>query len=226
VRPWVKHRDRLAGAEPTGSWTTFADASIPIQPETGPHDLYLVGAGSTEGIVNLDFLIAGTCQPDCTGKSCGPDGCGGECGSCSEPSFCSTGGQCEPCVPDCAGRACGDDSCGGRCGAGEVCTASRTSVAYATLGGPPRVHVEGAAIKDPEGLTKILRGVSLIDVGTQFTQRGGVPAMIDRLTATGGSTQIIRFPVYLSGQPYLFSLTDPAAREQYMTELLRPAVVW
>jgi hypothetical protein len=88
------------------------------------------------------------------------------------------------------------------------------------------VHVEGAAIKDPEGLTKILRGVSLIDVGTQFTQRGGVPAMIDRLTATGGSTQIIRFPVYLSGQPYLFSLTDPAAREQYMTELLRPAVVW
>jgi hypothetical protein len=213
--------------EPTGSWTTFADASIPIQPLTGAHDLYLVGVGSTEGIVNLDFLIAGACQPDCTGRSCGPDGCGGECGSCSEPSFCSTGGQCEPCVPDCAGRACGDDSCSGSCGAcgaGEVCAANRTCVAYATLGGPPRVHVEGATIKDPEGVTKILRGVSLIDVGTQFVQRGGVPPMIDRLTAAGWGTQIVRFPVYLSGQPYTFSLTDPAAREQYMTDLLRPAV--
>lgn len=39
------------------------------------------------------------CQPQCTGKQCGPDGCpGGTCGTCNADQVCSTGGQCgEPC---------------------------------------------------------------------------------------------------------------------------------
>ncbi|MFZ5894841.1 MAG: cellulase family glycosylhydrolase [Myxococcota bacterium] len=214
--------------EPTGGWTNFTDTTVPIQPVTGTHDLYLVGVGTTEGIVNLDYLIAGVCQPNCSGKSCGPDGCGGECGTCSGQDFCTAAGQCEPCVPDCAGKACGDDTCGGTCGdcgAGEVCTAARTCEQYSTLGGPPRVHVEGATIKDPQGQTQILRGVSLIDIGAQHVWRtSGVAGMIDRLTDTGWNTRIVRFPIYISAQPYPFSLTDPIARERYMTELLRPAV--
>jgi hypothetical protein len=31
------------------------------------------------------------CTPDCTGKSCGPDGCDGECGVCESPNVCVNG---------------------------------------------------------------------------------------------------------------------------------------
>ncbi len=43
------------------------------------------------------------CQPRCTGKECGPDGCvGGTCGTCDPATqVCSTGGRCgEPCPVD------------------------------------------------------------------------------------------------------------------------------
>ena len=59
--------------------------------------------------------------PDCAGRDCGDDGCGGSCG------ICGCGQECQghDCVfVACAGRACGDDGCGGSCGgcpAGEHC---------------------------------------------------------------------------------------------------------
>jgi hypothetical protein len=40
------------------------------------------------------------CTPDCAGKSCGSDGCGGVCGICPDGHHCN-GGECsESCVPD------------------------------------------------------------------------------------------------------------------------------
>lgn len=72
---------------------------------------------------------AGTCTPDCTGRTCGLDPvCGVSCGTCSTGETCDADvGQCQPvCVPDCSGRTCGvDPICGvscGECGAGEACT--------------------------------------------------------------------------------------------------------
>ena len=64
------------------------------------------------------------CEPSCTDKQCGDDGCGGSCGQCAAGLQCSAAGQCtcEPncsgraCQPDCLGRQCGDDGCGGSCG--------------------------------------------------------------------------------------------------------------
>jgi hypothetical protein len=35
-----------------------------------------------------------TCTPNCTGKTCGDDGCGGTCGSCGSGQTCSPGGTC------------------------------------------------------------------------------------------------------------------------------------
>ena len=35
------------------------------------------------------------CKPDCTGKSCGDDGCGEDCGTCEEGRECNAEGQCE-----------------------------------------------------------------------------------------------------------------------------------
>jgi len=64
------------------------------------------------------------CQPNCTDKQCGDDGCGGSCGPCPAGQSCDAG-KCKPgqCQPDCAGKQCGDDGCGGSCG---VCAAGQT----------------------------------------------------------------------------------------------------
>jgi hypothetical protein len=61
-----------------------------------------------------------TCNPACSGKQCGDDGCGGSCGSCSSGTSCSASGTCvaptPSCTPACSGKQCGDDGCGGSCG--------------------------------------------------------------------------------------------------------------
>ena len=64
------------------------------------------------------------CAPACSGKTCGPDGCGGRC-TCSIGT-CLPSGQCVTCQPQCGGRNCGPDGCGGLCGAcasGSICVA-------------------------------------------------------------------------------------------------------
>ncbi|GAB4295233.1 MAG: hypothetical protein Kow0090_10090 [Myxococcota bacterium] len=58
---------------------------------------------------------AACCLPDCAGKQCGDDKCGGECGKCAENEICDGAQQCK-CVPDCSGKVCGGDGCGGSCG--------------------------------------------------------------------------------------------------------------
>jgi hypothetical protein len=74
--------------------------------------------------------IGGICQTDCNpienclGKECGPDGCGGTCGTFGGDCeyeygsnyFCNESGICELCIPDCTGKECGEDGCGGTCG--------------------------------------------------------------------------------------------------------------
>ncbi len=53
---------------------------------------------------DVDFACA--CLPDCSGKQCGSDGCGGFCGDCAEGLYCDVG-QCavDLCHPDpCAGN--------------------------------------------------------------------------------------------------------------------------
>lgn len=67
----------------------------------------------------------GVCPPECEGKECGPDGCGGQCGSCAEDEHCVNGSCALLCKPQCDGKACGPDGCGtlcGECPMGLVCT--------------------------------------------------------------------------------------------------------
>jgi hypothetical protein len=56
----------------------------------------------------------GGCKPQCAGKVCGPDGCGGTCGACPPNGTCSGAGQCVP------NQVCGDGKCDA--GVGEDCT--------------------------------------------------------------------------------------------------------
>jgi len=68
------------------------------------------------------------CVPQCAGKDCGDDGCGGSCGSCGSDESCGSDGKCtDKC--SCVGKSCGDDGCGrvcGYCGPGTQCTATFT----------------------------------------------------------------------------------------------------
>jgi hypothetical protein len=61
------------------------------------------------------------CETQCQGKQCGPDGCGGSCGSCPVGAGCTPAFVCvTPCAPSCSDRQCGDDGCGGSCGSCEL----------------------------------------------------------------------------------------------------------
>lgn len=77
-----------------------------------------------------DYQGVCVCKPACAGKACGPDGCGGKCGSCKDITkpFCGPDATCNAqCTPVCATKTCGNDGCGGSCGtcaAGGTCAES------------------------------------------------------------------------------------------------------
>lgn len=43
--------------------------------------------------------VTPACVPECSGKQCGQDGCGGTCGTCAGIRTCSGSGQCQACAP-------------------------------------------------------------------------------------------------------------------------------
>jgi hypothetical protein len=96
------------------------------------------GQGCTDGDICAEGVCAGQsctalgkfcyqgacvdCVPDCSGKLCGDDGCGGVCGLCDQGQECAAG-VC--CTPACLDIHCGDNGCGGLCGLcleGQICT--------------------------------------------------------------------------------------------------------
>jgi hypothetical protein len=80
--------------------------------------------GTCDGTQEICAENKCVCQPDCTDKQCGDDGCGGSCGQCDYEDDCSDEGTCI-CVPDCGVLDgpipdCGSDGCGGYCECPEV----------------------------------------------------------------------------------------------------------
>jgi hypothetical protein len=70
--------------------------------ETDADCLKKHGAG---WICNLETEKCVECAPSCTGKCCGPDGCGGTC-----PNNCTAPMTCDPTSCECEGPACTDDT--------------------------------------------------------------------------------------------------------------------
>ena len=103
------------------------------------------------------------CTKDCLGKDCGPDACGGECGTCSGQDVCIVD-QCV-CVPACAGKECGDDGCNGDCGpcpGGHVCKIDECVEQSCGLG---QVFGNGCVWSSPGGdLFVVPSGVSSVTV--------------------------------------------------------------
>ena len=76
------------------------------------------------------------CIPNCHGRECGNDSCGGSCGTCSASEECANNQCVSRCIPNCQGKECGDDDCGGLCGScqsGYVCS-SNTCVPSSSSG--------------------------------------------------------------------------------------------
>lgn len=69
-----------------------------------------------------------SCTPNCLGRQCGDDGCGGSCGTCpsGETCFAPTGKCKANCTPNCPAMYCGSDGCGGfcNCASGQVCSSN------------------------------------------------------------------------------------------------------
>lgn len=85
------------------------------------------GAGSGGGGGGAGAGAGAACTPQCGGRVCGNDGCGGLCGTCAGNASCN-GGTCVvgACQPHCGSRICGSDGCSGTCGscgAPTVCSA-------------------------------------------------------------------------------------------------------
>lgn len=98
----------------------WADGGADAGPDLTGDDGPVPDPGEDPGAPEVDFGAdpAGEpgCVPNCTGKVCGSNGCGGSCGTCPD-GFTCTGGDCI-CIPDCGGgfKECGPDGCGGECG--------------------------------------------------------------------------------------------------------------
>ncbi len=109
-----------------------ADASAPGDAigATAPPE-----AGDAAAVGAPDVRVPGSdvCRPACEGRACGPDGCGGLCGTCEAGFKCTAEGACvEACTPRASTRCVGDavhwvDSCGNlgavrtQCGDGTAC---------------------------------------------------------------------------------------------------------
>jgi hypothetical protein len=88
-----------------------------------------VGAPLDAGGHDSSTHVDAGCMPQCAGRSCGDDGCGGSCGTCPGGFPCDTQGQCGTCTPFCGCAVCGDDGCGGSCG---TCPGQYTCVVNGT----------------------------------------------------------------------------------------------
>jgi hypothetical protein len=92
----------------------YCDPDSPKSPSNRPdgQDCGLPGSGSS--------CFGGVCcTPDCNGKKCGSNGCGGTCGTCEAGWTCDSASSKCTCTPDCTDKTCGSDGCGGLCGAGD-----------------------------------------------------------------------------------------------------------
>ncbi|MEK7529632.1 MAG: hypothetical protein AAB570_01785, partial [Patescibacteria group bacterium] len=144
------------------------------------------------------------CIPNCpiNDKKCGPDGCGGSCGSCTAPFYCYMG-NCM-CETTCVGKQCGSNGCGGTCGQcanGNQCDANGTCKATPP---PPTWTCDPAKgytvyVYSPNGKweTKVspagtyYQGAILAD-GTQLSLQFDCSELPASVLVTGGSqaTQI------------------------------------
>ncbi|HEV8550743.1 MAG TPA: cellulase family glycosylhydrolase [Polyangiaceae bacterium] len=142
------------------------------------------------------------------------------------------------------GAGSGGTSSGGASATGGMGGGSAGASGGTTSGLPP-LHVDGPAIKDPNGKTIVLRGVDVPDLGTLYANGGqnvsGVTGRIDKVLAAGMNAHVIRLAVYprtcfngsspfYSPVPFPVGQMAPAGMHQdlsqddYFSKILVPSV--
>ncbi|HSY40629.1 MAG TPA: cellulase family glycosylhydrolase, partial [Polyangia bacterium] len=144
------------------------------------------------------------------------------------------------------GAAAGAGGAGGTSTGGSSGTAGGAPDAGGS-GGLPPLTVNGTKLQDPSGKTIILRGSSLIDIGSLYAYGGnssaGIMARLDKVAAAGVQGHVVRLPVYpkidynagyptCSPLPYPVGTgpsasctpTTPMTAADYDSKVLKPAV--
>jgi len=92
---------------------SFGEEGKKLGQLNGPTDLSLAQGGRRIFVAdsgNQRIQVLQTCQPDCTGKVCGDDGCGGPCGECPTFATCDDAtGACEGFTGE-GGEGCTDNT--------------------------------------------------------------------------------------------------------------------
>ena len=183
-----------------------------------------------EGAALLWILAGGAvASPACSANNAGTSGAGGAGGSAAAAGAGGTTG---------AGGATSTGGSSGAAGGGADAGGG---------GGLPPLTVNGTKLQDPSGKTIILRGSSLIDIGSLYAYGGnsaaGITARLDEVAAAGLQGHVVRFPVYpkidynggyptCSPLPYPVGTgpsasctpTTPMTAADYDSKVLKPAV--
>jgi len=111
----------------------------------------------------------------------------------------------------------GTTATGGATGSGGSASGGSAGSGGAS-GALPRLTVMGTKLTDPSGKTVILRGSSMIDIGSLYAYNGssaaGIERRIDKVVAAGLQGHVVRMPVYPQiayngGSPYCAPLPYP-----------------
>ncbi|HWA76049.1 MAG TPA: glycoside hydrolase family 5 protein [Polyangiaceae bacterium] len=98
------------------------------------------------------------------------------------------------------GASTGGGGAGGRPSAGGAATGGLPTGGANNAGGLPRLTVNGNKLQDPTGKTIVLRGSSLIDIGSLYAYFGkntaAITSRIDKIAAAGVQGHVVRVPVY------------------------------
>ncbi len=141
--------------------------------------------------------------------------------------------------------ACGDgaevDGVDNGSDGGDASGADTAQLDEMNRGPTPWLHVEGNAIRDPNGNLVVLRGASMMNIGQQ-ERNGGLEWMVDHIVdptddkggVVGWYPKVVRLPVYppvvqiernnTPAHPYPFSDSGEETNEQYVEDFLRPIV--
>jgi len=96
----------------------WADDKLELDVTAGiKYYVMIDGQEGVQGAFDLSVRCDSLCKPECDGKECGDDGCGGSCGECPMAApFCADHKCKIECTSHCDMKECGDDGCGGSCG--------------------------------------------------------------------------------------------------------------
>ena len=148
----------IALADDAGVADLMAKEAVDVSPDA------VDAVDQVDGGVEFDVEAPACvpCEPDCEGKVCGYNGCGGVCGTCKTEQLqvCEGEGQCYMADPPyCGKKMCGPDGLGGSCG---FC--------------PEGWFCEMGACKPDAGGCEGIPAGGVCISGTLFTCAGGEPA--------------------------------------------------